>query len=80
MSLASTKCEKRYVTTEQAATYSGIPANTLRAWRSEGKGPIYFKPAGRVLYDLRELDAFIRSSVRTSSVRAKLGAERNVSV
>jgi hypothetical protein len=66
--------EKRYVTTEEAATYSGIPASTLRFWRAGGKGPNYFKPAGRVLYDLAELDAFIRSSIRRSgSVRARQG-------
>lgn len=73
--------EPRYITTEQASIYSGIPANTLRAWRSEGKGPNFYKPAGRVLYDLAELDQFIRSSIhRSSSVRAKQGAERHVSV
>ena len=64
--------EQRYLTPAQASRYTGIPSNTLNAWRYEGKGPNFYKPRGRVLYDKRELDQFIRSGIRKSStVRAK---------
>jgi predicted site-specific integrase-resolvase len=64
--------DARYLTPAQAAKYSGIPVSTLNAWRYEGRGPNFYKPAGRVLYDRQELDSFIRSGLRkSSSVRAK---------
>jgi hypothetical protein len=53
--------QKRFLSTKGAAEYSGIPANTLRAWRSQGGGPKYYKPRGRALYDIDDLDEFIRS-------------------
>jgi hypothetical protein len=60
----------RFLGTRAAAEYSGIPFNTLKQWRCEGKGPRFFKPRGRALYDVRDLDEFIRSGIRLSSVRA----------
>jgi hypothetical protein len=67
---------KRFLSTRAAAEYSGIPANTLRVWRSQGDGPRYYKPRGRALYDIDDLDEFIRSGCRASSVRGKK-EERN---
>ena len=61
--------QKRFLGTREAAEYSGIPANTLRVWRSQGEGPRYYKPRGRALYDINDLDEFIRSGCRASSVR-----------
>ena len=61
--------QKRFLGTRAAAEYSGIPANTLRVWRSQGEGPRYYKPRGRALYDINDLDEFIRSGCRASSVR-----------
>ena len=71
--------QKQYLGTKAAAEYSGIPANTLRAWRSQGGGPKYYKPRGRALYDIDDLDEFVRSGFRVSSVRASK-EERNVSL
>ena len=68
---------KRFLGTKAAAEYSGIPASTLRVWRSQGGGPKFYKPRGRALYDIADLDEFIRSGVRVSSVRASR-EERNV--
>jgi len=67
----------RFVGTQAAAEYSGIPAGTLRAWRCQGVGPRFYKPRGRALYDIADLDEFIRSGIRVSSVRASK-EERNV--
>lgn len=71
------KPESRFLGTQAAAEYSGIPAGTLRAWRCQGIGPMFYKPRGRALYDIADLDEFIRSGIRVSSVRASK-EERNV--
>jgi len=67
----------RFLGTKAAARYSGIPAGTLRAWRCQGTGPKFYKPRGRALYDIADLDEFIQSGIRVSSVRASR-EERNV--
>ena len=73
--------KQRWLTTSQAAQYSGIPANTLRWMRYIGQGPKFTKPRGRVLYDVADLDAFMDSGRRvTSSVRASKENTRNVTV
>jgi Helix-turn-helix domain len=56
--------QKRYLSTREASAYTGIPANTLRKFRSEGRGPVYTKPAGRALYLVKDLDAFMESGRR----------------
>ena len=62
---------RRWLNTRQAAEYTGIPANTLRWMRYAGVGPNYYKPRGRALYDVGDLDAFMASGHRVmSSVRA----------
>jgi hypothetical protein len=69
----------RFLGTRAAAAYTGIAFNTLKQWRHEGKGPRFYKPGGRALYDVRDLDEFIRSGIRISSVRASR-EERNVAL
>ena len=64
------KIDNRFLGTQAAAKYSGIPAGTLRAWRCQGVGPRFYKPRGRALYDIADLDEFIRSGIRVASVRA----------
>lgn len=71
---------KRHLTTKEAAIYTAIPASTLRKFRYEGRGPIYTKPAGRVLYDVADLDAFMDSGRRVPSVHASKERERYVAV
>jgi len=72
--------EKQRLNTREAAQYTGIPVGTLRRFRSEGRGPIYSKPAGRAIYDKRDLDAFLASGLRLPSVRASKERERNVAI
>jgi hypothetical protein len=50
------RTEIRFVGTQAAAEYSGIPPDTLRAWRCQGVGPKFYKPRGRALYDIADLD------------------------
>ena len=71
------KIDNRFLGTQAAAEYSGIPAGTLRAWRCQGVGPKFYTPRGRALYDIADLDEFIRSGIRVASVRASR-EERNV--
>ena len=73
------KIDNRFLGTQAAAEYSGIPAGTLRAWRCQGVGPKFYKPRRRALYDIADLDEFIRSGIRVASVRASR-EERHVSL
>ena len=61
---------KQYLTTADASRYTGIPVSTLRKFRYENRGPIYSKPAGRCMYNVRDLDAFMESGRRIPSARA----------
>lgn len=36
-----------------------VPRSTLRCWRSQGKGPRYFKAGRRVKYLAADVDAFL---------------------
>lgn len=55
------------LTVEEAADYLRMSANTLKYLRHLGRGPRYFKPAKRVLYDTRELDRWLEDSRRRST-------------
>jgi hypothetical protein len=73
--------KKRWLKTKEAAEYTGIPANTLRWMRYMGIGPNFYKPRGRALNDVADLDAFMDSGRRvTSSVRASKEKARNVAL
>jgi len=51
-----------------AARYSGrIPATSFKKWRAEGKGPKYYVVGRRVLYHIRDLDAFLSREVRQTA-------------
>lgn len=43
-----------------AANFLGVSTNTLRTWRSRGRGPSFVK-IGRVWYYLDDLNVFIQS-------------------
>jgi predicted site-specific integrase-resolvase len=47
---------------------------TLERWRSEGKGPVFLKLQGRVLYRLEDVETYETHSLRKStSERADAG-------
>ena len=57
---------KNYLNTDEAAGYLGglVPAETLKMWRSRGRGPRYVKtPNGRVRYRTADLDQFLAAHV-----------------
>lgn len=46
----------------QAAAVLSTPRNTLRVWRTKGKGPAYVRVGGRNVRYLRaDIDAFIQA-------------------
>jgi predicted DNA-binding transcriptional regulator AlpA len=58
---------KRLLTVGEAATYVSLSASTLNRLRVSGGGPRYAKLAGKVLYDVRDLDQWIEDSKRGST-------------
>jgi hypothetical protein len=46
---------------KEAAEYLRLSVNTLANLRSQGKGPVYYRPnSGNVVYYLDDLDAWIK--------------------
>lgn len=61
------------LTTTQAEEYTGVPAATLRYWRSRGEGPASYTLGGRrVVYDLADLDAWLDAQ-KKATVRGGVG-------
>lgn len=61
---------------EQAAEYTATPVSTLNKLRLFGGGPVFIKKGRRVQYDTRDLDAWIESLKRTSTVDLGPAAQR----
>jgi hypothetical protein len=61
---------KRLLPVAEAAMYLSLSASTLNRLRVHGGGPRYAKLAGRVLYDIRDLDRWIEDSKRGSTSAA----------
>lgn len=49
-----------------AAKYIGLTENALYAMRARGTGPSYIKLGSRILYDTRELDAWLGANTHRS--------------
>jgi hypothetical protein len=58
---------KRLLPVAEAAAYVSLSVSTLNRLRVSGGGPRYAKLAGRVLYDIRDLDQWIDDSKRGST-------------
>jgi hypothetical protein len=62
------KWAKTYLNTAETSEYLGVPSETLKMWRSRGRGPKYRKlPNGKVSYRLDWLDEFNEQHVVTPS-------------
>lgn len=53
-----------YMTTYEAADFLGFTAGTLRVWRSQGKGPNYYKVGSMVRYEMDDLEAWKNENVK----------------
>jgi hypothetical protein len=49
------------------ATHVSLSASTLNRLRISGGGPRYAKLAGKILYDVRDLDQWVEDSKRGST-------------
>jgi hypothetical protein len=67
MTAAPLAVTKRLLPVAEAATYVSLSASTLNRLRVSGGGPIYAKLAGKILYDIRDLDQWIEDSKRGST-------------
>lgn len=64
---------RRYLRVAEAAEYLNLRPQTLNRWRCEG-GRLSFTKAGRlVLYDVEDLDAFLRNGKRQSTSASPTG-------
>jgi excisionase family DNA binding protein len=55
------------LTVKEAAAYTRYSESTLNRLRSQGGGPRYIKPCGKVLYDQRDLDDWMEQSKRRNT-------------
>lgn len=56
---AAPAVESDLLNTEQVSTYLGVPAGTLRNWRSRNIGPACFRIGVRIVYRRRAVDAWL---------------------
>lgn len=59
--------------TDAAANYVGMSKSSLNKWRITGGGPSYIKLGRRVVYDVIDLDAWLRANRRRSTSVAEAG-------
>lgn len=52
---------------KEAAAYIPLAVSTLNALRVSGGGPVYLKVKGKVLYDTRDLDAWLETKKQHST-------------
>jgi hypothetical protein len=58
----------RHLKIEGASEYTGVPVPTLRWYRATHQGPKSYIVAGRVVYDIADLDAWLDEQ-KAQSVR-----------
>ena len=57
----------RLLTVKETAIYCRLSASTMNRLRLTGGGPRFTKLAGKVLYDVRDLDQWIEDGKRGST-------------
>src|SRR3546814_17811893 len=63
----------RLLRTKEAARFLGLSIRTLEKHRTYGTGPTYRKVGGRVLYAVRDLEAWSASGTRKSTRHKNAG-------
>jgi len=54
--IGKNKLERIYITAKEVERAFGIAEKTLANWRSQGRGPVYYKLGGKVRYKLADLE------------------------
>lgn len=66
------QAELHALTQNQAARYIGISGAVLRLWRTEGKGPRYFKAGEKLVrYRRDDLDSWIEARLSVPAVKER---------
>ncbi len=60
---------KKFLTREAAADYLGITTKTLANWAWRERGPRFYRASGKPLYELSDLNAWVRSNGRNASYK-----------
>ena len=68
--MTSSETAHRRLRTEPAAEYLGLSRATLEKQRHYGIGPTFCKLGRIVVYDTRDLDAYLAESRRTNTSQA----------
>lgn len=58
---------KGYLTTSEVAESTGIPAATLRYWRSIGKGPRSFNMGRNVYYSPADVEGWVNQQIESTA-------------
>jgi predicted site-specific integrase-resolvase len=53
--------ENKFLSPKEVSEIHGIPEKTLANWRSQGKGPAYYKLAGKVKYACVDIETWIET-------------------
>jgi predicted DNA-binding transcriptional regulator AlpA len=61
----------RFLRTAEAGRFLGLSGRTLEKHRTYGTGPTYRKIGGRVVYALRDLEAWADRGARSSTTETK---------
>jgi predicted DNA-binding transcriptional regulator AlpA len=56
-----------YLTPIQVSVKLGITKDTLVRWRKNGRGPLFVKQGGRIVYPSRELESWLQSRRRVQA-------------
>ncbi|MCB9942809.1 MAG: helix-turn-helix domain-containing protein [Geminicoccaceae bacterium] len=67
MAIPDPNMPPRMLRTQEAARFLGISLRTLEKHRTYGTGPTYRKIGGRVLYAVRDLEAWTALGARCST-------------
>ena len=67
MAIRNPDLPPRLLRTKEAARFLGISQRTLEKHRTYGTGPLYRKIGGRVLYTVRDLEAWSAIGTRKST-------------
>ncbi len=59
--------EIRHLNQNALAARWNISPRTLERWRWAGEGPLFIKPGGRVVYRLKEVEAFEAEQIRQAT-------------
>jgi hypothetical protein len=62
-----TPTQPKFLRTPDAAVHLGLSARTLEKHRCYGTGPIFRKLGGRIVYAIRDLDAWADLGTRRST-------------